>query len=41
MRELDDGVQRMKSRDCGEGKQFFLSVSHKELVQKHMEEEMR
>lgn len=31
MRELDDGVRRMKSREQGEGKQFFLSVSHKDV----------
>lgn len=32
------GIQRMKSRE--EGKQFVLSGSHKESVQKHVEEEM-
>lgn len=41
MRKLDDGAQRMKSREQGEGKLFVLSVSHSGSVQKHMEEEMR
>lgn len=41
LRKLEDGVQRMKSREQTEGKQFVLSVSHMGLLQKHMEEEMR
>lgn len=32
------GIQRLKHRE--EGMQFVLSVSHKEVVQKHMQEEM-
>lgn len=41
MRKLEDGVQRMKSREQREGKQFVLSVSHTGSLQKHVEEEMR
>ena len=41
-----DGCEKVRMRDPRrlesreEGKQFVLSVSHKESVQKHMEEEM-
>lgn len=40
MSKLEDGLQRMRSKQQGEGKQFVLSDSHKGSVQKHMEEEM-